>query len=277
MNQITTESTCRSRRLYGFRGYGKIFIISLREQLAYLPGFLLKNIFFIMIIAIFYALWRVVFSGQPVIAGFSMVQTLWYLTFTETIVLSLTRVWYDIQQEVRDGTLAYLMIRPHSYVAFKFCRSMGESLLRMITLLLEGFLLAYLLAGHLPGYLTALTAGLLLIILGIAMNTWFFIMIGLLAFWTEETSPFFMIYQKILFIFGGMFIPLEFFPEWLRGITIHTPFAYAVYWPARIMVGYSPSLFLQALAGQVAWIAGTVTGVFLLFRAAGKRLHIQGG
>lgn len=259
------------------RGYRKIFVYSLRNQLAYLPSFLLRNVFFVMVIFIFYSLWRVIFRDSPVIAGFTMVQTLWYLTFTEAIVLSLTRVWYDIQQEVRDGSLAYLLVRPYSYILFKLSRSLGESALRLITLLAEGFLLAMILAGPLPGYIFALLPGLLLMSIGIIMNTCIFIMIGLLAFWTEEASPFYMIYQKMLFIIGGMFIPVDFFPLWLQGFAKRTPFAYSVYWPARSMIDFSSKVFVQTLSGQLIYLVLIGIAASCMFRCAVKKVHVQGG
>jgi viologen exporter family transport system permease protein len=259
------------------RGYRKIFAYSLRDQLAYLPSFLLRNVFFVMVIFIFYSLWKVIFKDSPVIAGFTMVQTLWYLTFTEAIVLSLTRVWYDIQQEVRDGSLAYLLVRPYSYILFKLSRSLGESVLRLATLMAEGFLLALILAGPLPGYLYALLPGLLLMSLGIIMNTCVFIMIGLLAFWTEDASSFYMIYQKLLFIIGGMFIPIDFFPEWLQGIARHTPFAYSIYWPARSMIDFSGKVFIQTLSGQLIYLILIAAAASWIFRNAVKKVHAQGG
>jgi ABC-type glutathione transport system ATPase component len=45
-------------------------------------------------------------------------------------------------------------------------------------------------------------------------------MIGLCAFITEDVQSFQIIYQKFLFILGGMLIPLDFFPGWLRDVSL---------------------------------------------------------
>ena len=39
------------------------------------------------------------------------------------------------------------------------------------------------------------------------------VMIGLSAFMVEDVSAFMWIYQKLAFIFGGMLIPLDFYPQ----------------------------------------------------------------
>ena len=42
--------------------------------------------------------------------------------------------------------------------------------------------------------------------------------IGLLAFWLEEVSPVFWIVQKAIFILGGLFLPIDFFPPGLAAV-----------------------------------------------------------
>lgn len=49
-------------------------------------------------------------------------------------------------------------------------------------------------------------------------------LIGLAAFLVEETNSFELIYQKAVFILGGMLLPLDMFPEWLQRIARLLPF-----------------------------------------------------
>ena len=259
------------------RKYAGILNYSARDQIIYLPAFLVRNIFFVFVIFIFYSLWRVIYSENPVLAGLTITQTLWYLTFTETIELSKTGIMRQIQEEVKDGSIAYSLIRPYSYVLFKIFRSMGESIVKVFPLLAEGFILAWLFTEPLSGYWRALPFGLILITGGLLLNTLWHVTIGLLAFWTEDVSPFYWILQKLIFIVGGMFFPIDFFPEWMQGISKALPFAYSAYWPAYTMVNFSLATFLRGLAGQLAYIAALSLIATALFNLAKRKVHVQGG
>ena len=259
------------------RKYLTIFRYATRDQLIYLPAFLIRNIFFVLILFIFTSLWRVIYAGKDLIAGLTMTQVLWYLTFTETIELGKSRFFTQIQREVKDGTIAYSLLRPYSYVLFYLVKGTGEGMVKMVPMLAIGFVVARLCTGPLPGYLTALPAGLLLIVGGYVLTALWQILIGLLAFWFEEVSPFYWILQKLVFVMGGMFFPIDFFPEWLQGVSKALPFAFSAYWPAYTMVSFSPATFVTALAGQIGYILFLGGACFLIFRLARRKLHAQGG
>jgi ABC-2 type transport system permease protein len=259
------------------RKYARIFSYAARDQLVYLPSFLVRNIFFLIILFVFWSLWKVIFAGRELLSGLTIVQTLWYLTFTETIELSKSRVFGQVQQEVKDGTVAVTLSRPYSYTSFHFSRAMGESVVKIVPILLEGLILATLLVGPLPGYVRALPFGLILIVAGLAVTNLWMLAIGLLAFWTEEVSPFYWILQKLVFIVGGMFLPLDMFPGWLAGMARSLPFAFSAYWPAYTMVNFSIGTFLTGLAGACAYIAALGALVVFLFHMGKKRVQAQGG
>ena len=42
--------------------------------------------------------------------------------------------------------------------------------------------------------------------------------IGLSAFWIVDTSPVYWIWQKLAFVLGGLLLPLELYPDWLRAL-----------------------------------------------------------
>ncbi len=259
------------------RKYATVFGVAGRDQLVYLPTYLLRSVFFLIILFIFFSLWRVIYASAGVIAGFTITQTLWYLTFTETIEMSQTRLFSPVSSEVKDGTVAYSLVRPYSYIAYWVSRGMGENLVKMIPLLIEGFILAAILVGPLPGYLNALPFGLIVIVGGILMGSLLQVVIGLLAFWFEEVTPFWWILQKITFVIGGLFLPIDFYPEWLQGIARATPFAFLAYWPASTWVNFSWERFLTTVAGQGTYIALLALVSWLVFKGASRKLHAQGG
>lgn len=260
-----------------WRKYFKIFSCTIREQFAYIPAYLIGNIFLVVVLFVFFSLWSVIYAGKAFIAGLSMTQTLWYLSFAETIEMSKARVYNQIQEEVKEGSIAYALGRPYSYNGFKMARSLGESLVKAVPILVLGFIVCSLFTGVLPGYFRVIPFGLILIAGGITLNLMWGIIIGLLAFWTEEVTPFYWILQKLIFIAGGMFIPIDFFPGWLQGPAKVLPFAFSAYWPAIAIVNFSLESFMTALSGQLFYI--TVLGLiaYFIFRTALKKIHVQGG
>jgi ABC-2 type transport system permease protein len=259
------------------RKYGALYAVALRQQLRYLKAFLARNVFFVVVLFIFTSLWRVIFADKPLVAGLTIVQTLWYLTFTETVELCKARVHTEIQAEVRDGSIAYSLLRPYSYVLAKVARAMGESTARIAPIMVVGALAALAFTGPLPGYFRALPFGLVLIAGGLLLNTLWLLLFGLLAFWIEEVSPIYWIFQKLVFVIGGMFFPIDFFPGWMQGISRALPFAYSAYWPAMTMVRWSWATFLQGLVGQLGYIALLGLAAAALFRVAARKVQAHGG
>ena len=89
--------------------------------------------------------------------------------------------------------------------------------------------------------------------------------------------PVFWIYQKLLFTVGGLFLPMEMLPDWLRKIAVWLPFRYVTNVPARLFVAFEPGEALRAAAGQVAYILVMTVVVSLVWRAARRRMVVHGG
>jgi ABC-2 type transport system permease protein len=257
--------------------YLRIFRYAARDQLMYLPTFLIRNLFFVVIVFTFWSLWKVIFAGRGALAGLTITQTLWYLTFTETIELSKSRVLFQVQEEVKDGTLTVTLSRPYSYPLFHLSRAMGESVVRIVPILLEGTILCTLMVGPLASLLPTLPQGLLLIVMGVAVTNLWMLLIGLLAFWLEEVTPFYWIVQKLIFILGGLFLPIDLFPGWLAGIARVLPFAFSAYWPAYTIVSGSGAAFITGFVGASLYIIVLVGAVLFLFSLGRKRVHAPGG
>ncbi len=259
------------------RKYATIFAVASRDQWIYLPAFLARNIFFVIILFIFFSLWRVIFREENTIAQFTMTQLLWYLTFTEAIELSQTRIFAPISEEVKDGTVAYSLGRPYSYVLYWISRAMGENLVKALPLLVVGAVVATLMVGPLPGYFRALPFALVTIMGGILIGTTLQTIIGLLAFRFEEVMPFWWIIQKLIFVIGGLFIPIDLYPPRLARIARLTPFSFAAYWPASTWVDFSWGRLMTTVAGQAFYVGLFALIAALLFRSGVRSLHVQGG
>jgi ABC-2 type transport system permease protein len=102
-------------------------------------------------------------------------------------------------------------------------------------------------------------------------------LIGLAAFVSEDVAAFDWIVQKLVFILGGMLIPIDFFPTWLQKLAGVLPFAYAMYGPARLFVEPSLGRFASLLAGQVLWLGVLGLAAGFAYQRGMRRLSVNGG
>jgi ABC-2 type transport system permease protein len=260
------------------RKYLAIFNINLVNSLAYPAELVTRSLMIFLFMWIFFQLWSITFAsaGAETISGLTLRDTMWYLLMAETLELGRPRLARVISQQVKDGSIAYLLNKPYDFLLYQFCSGLGESLPRMGMLFLLGGGMVWTLAGpppafaHWPLALAALAGAW---ILHFCVNA----LIGLAAFVAEEVAPFEWIYQKMIFILGGMLIPIDFYPSWLQTICRNLPFASMMYAPARLFVRPETGLFIQTLLGQALWLIILGGALFLAFASGMRRLAINGG
>src|SRR5215218_1905800 len=184
--------------MIAFRKYGWLGLIAARSNLAYLGEVATRTLFLAVILYIFLQLWRVTYAetGAANLGGLTLAQMLWYLAMTEAITLSGPRVAQEVDQDVRTGALAVQLIRPLAYPLARLWTTLGERLVRFGLNASVGAAIALVFVGPIafsPG-------GLLLFALSLPLS---FVLdflgnflIGLAAFWLEDTSGLTLIYSR---------------------------------------------------------------------------------
>lgn len=258
--------------------YWAIFATQLQNAAAYPLDLLARSLSIVLFMVIFFGLWRATYAAQGTssIAGFTLRDTLWYLMLAETIVLSRPRMAQQIAQQVKDGSIAYLLNKPYSFLLYQAASSLGDSALRMVFNGLAGGAVVWLMVGP-PPAVWGLPLVLVAMVLGWLIDFCVAALLGLTAFFAEEVAAFEWIYSKLLFLLGGLLLPLEFFPEWLRRIAHALPFAAAIYGPARLFVSPDVGAFANLLATQVAWLLALGLLAQLAYRRGTAFLSINGG
>ena len=233
----------------------------------------------VLFMGVFMALWSSAFGigGESTLKGYSLVEMVWYLAITETITLSGSRIFIEISEEVKAGNLAYTLARPLSYPWYQVANSLGGSVPRFLLNFLTATIVVGLGMRQIAGDLSGLLAFLGMASLALLLDALVAVLIGLSAFWIEEVMPAFWIYQKLLFTVGGLFLPLEMFPDWLRRVSEWLPFQFITYVPARAFVHFEPKFVLRAMAGQVTYVVVLTALVVLVWKRAQRRLVVHGG
>ena len=261
-----------------FSKYWSIFQITLANSLAY-PGELVgRSLMIIPFMWVFHQLWKITFSaaGTDVMNGLTLSNTLWYLMLAETVELGRPPLARTMSENVKDGSIAYILNKPYDFLLYQFSATMGETIFRAMLNALFGGLTVWWLVGateHPEGFLIALPAILGAWVLHFCVNA----MIGLSAFVVEDVSAFVWIYQKLAFIFGGLLIPLDFYPQWLQVIAKSLPFSSVIYGPARLFVTPSVELFVNVMALQLVWILALSFMLVIAYRRGLTQLTVNGG
>jgi ABC-2 type transport system permease protein len=250
-----------------------------RAQIAYVGEAAVRSVFLVIILFVFMQLWRATYAAEQrtTIGGFTMAQMLWYLALTESVILSRPRLNRVVDEEIRTGEIAYSLVRPYSYAFFRAASYAAERGVLFVVKLVIACALALLYVGPVPLSPASLGLGLVALLLAAALDFVLAFGISLLAFWVENTSSISLIYDRLVMLLGGMLLPLEVFPEPLATIARALPFASMVYTPARLALGGAGEPALALFAKQLLALVVSGLVVWALYRAALRRVNLNGG
>ncbi len=256
--------------------YFSIFNTSVQNNFMYFFNFLMGTAFFVFILFVMAQLWKTIYTGKSMIEGLRFSQVIWYLIITETIVLSRSNFHNEINDTIKSGDLAYLLIRPYSFIGYHIFNSLGEIMPKLVAHLGVGLIVGLFLTGtmELNSYFPLV---LVTILLGSLVNFFLYMAISLTAFWTEDNTAFFFIYSKLIFFIGGMMIPIDFLPDWLQGVSKVLPFSYVTYWPARLAVAFDWQIYYKVLTGQVVYIGLIALLASWIYRQGVRQVNVNGG
>ncbi|MGI8809830.1 MAG: ABC-2 family transporter protein [Acidimicrobiales bacterium] len=231
--------------------------------------------FYLLVVAVLAGLWRAaVGANGGDVAGYGLVAITWYVVTTEAATVALTpRMISDIGRDIGSGAIAVELLWPAPVLGVRLAAELGRALPRLAACAATGAALALVTAGA-PPRVAALALAVPSLVLAVACNIVLQHAFAAMAFWIRDAGSAWFLYQKLVFILGGMLIPLEALPGWLEGTTRVLPFWTMAYAPGRLASGHvEPGLLL----GQAAWLAVLLWGASALFRAGERRLQVVGG
>lgn len=253
--------------------------ITLRSNLAYFGEVSSRLVFLGVILFIFLRLWQVTYGENKTstLGGLSLSQMLWYLTVTEAIILSGPLVTKNVDSDVRTGSLSVQLTRPFSYPLYCLSSNLGERLLRFLLNLVVGAVITLTFVGPIEFGIGGLSMFFVSIPFAFVLDFLIQFLIGLGAFWMEDTSGIFLIYSRLRMILGGIYIPIELFPDWTQPLLKALPFSSLVYGPAHLFVHPELRELLELMVRQGIAILIVGLAVWFVFRTALRRLFVNGG
>jgi ABC-2 type transport system permease protein len=227
------------------------------------------------------ALWSAVARDQP-IGRFGQAQFVAYF-LAAFIVRQLTGSWasWEINYEIRQGTLAMRLLRP---VHPLFCHAINNiaALPMRLIVSLPVAVVALLAVGwgevtHSP----ALFALFLVSIVGGWLITLFAnFAVGCLAFFLESSIKVMDIWLALYFVMSGYLLPIELFPPFARALADVLPFRYQLGLPIEILTrayDADPLSAARLVLWQWCWVLVMLTLTTVLWRRGLARFSAYGG
>ncbi|MGN0453797.1 MAG: ABC transporter permease [Ruminococcus sp.] len=232
-----------------------------------------------------YFIWKAVFlsGGSEIINGFTMPQMVVYIFLmflTSTLVSS--GGTFDIGEEIRDGSIAMRMIKPISYNSTFLFQELGNKIMTVFVLivpLVAGVeIVSALFTGSVQFNIARFALYIFSCVLAYLVNFYFNICFGFIAFVIKYLWGANMMKNCIVGFLSGAIIPLAFLPDVIEKIFLLLPFASLNYTPVMIYMGmYSGAELLYYLGLQLFWVLAFWGLSKFLWKAATKRLCVQGG
>jgi ABC-2 type transport system permease protein len=218
------------------------------------------------------ALWSAVAREAPVGRFGESEFVAYYLA--ALVVRLLTGAWviWELNFEIRQGTLAFRLMRPiHPLVAYA-CENVAAMPLRVALALPVAVALLFLVGGDhvtrdpllLALFPVAVVGAWLITFLAMAV-------VGSLAFHIDSSASLFEIWLGLFGVFSGYLVPLDLFPGWVQSLARALPFRYMLAFPVEMIVGMqSRSRALLELGIQWAFV-----GLLLALAAGAWRVGLR--
>lgn len=197
------------------------------------------------------------------------------------VVRSLTASWvsWQINLDIRDGTLATRLLLPvHPLVAYT-AESIGSMPVRVLGSVVMGLVMLALLGSHAlaqdPVIWALWCASIVLAwLLSLAVS----VAIGALAFFVDSSAKLMDAWLAGLFVFSGYLFPVDLFPARVRAVVDWLPFRYQIGVPVELMVGaLDRSTALDLVLRQLGFVVLGAITVRLVWQRGLARYSAYGG
>jgi ABC-2 type transport system permease protein len=231
---------------------------------------------------VYISVWRALYAHKGSVGGYDRPALLTYIVVSQTMftLQFAVRAWAMIEAKVRTGEVVIDLVRPVDFQGMMLATAVGVAVHTLLTNMVPKFAL-FCVAGVVQPPASALALALFPVSVALGFLVVFGVefLIGISAFWLVEIRGLYsFVMWGVAAFFSGYFLPLEFFPAWLKAVARVLPFPSMVYTPSAVYVGsLAGSAAIAAVLGQLAWAVALILVGRGLFAMAHRRLVVQGG
>ncbi len=205
-------------------------IFSIHNQLKHKKHLLIRILIYSLIILIYFNIFRKVTNNS---------NRLWHIAITQWIIGSNSIVLFYIKNDIATNRIIYYSLKPTSYIFYRFFDALGESLLKIFFIGFFCISQVYILTKNFPFNLFTFSFGFIGILAGTLLFNSILMFLGLLSYWIKSINNLIFLNLTCIFCFGGLIMPLNFYPEFFRKIAFFTPYPWILNWPANLITNNS--------------------------------------
>lgn len=244
----------------------QVYLMELRKIITYRADFWVNffgQTFFSIIIS--YFLWDAIFEANNTdhMNGFTLKKlVLYYLVAPIMFRIQQGETIGAISREIYEGSLNKFLIYPINFYIYKITTFFSHSTFYFFQLCLMIFGFQLFFYDPVIYEFSIINFLLFSILLGLTSLCYFAMnsITEFIAFWADNIWSLGVITRFFTRFFGGVLIPLTFFPDWAKTALKFTPFPYIVNFPIQVFFGnYTVTSFLGSLVALIVW-----TGIFFL-------------
>ncbi|MVA76780.1 ABC transporter permease [Auraticoccus sp. F435] len=184
-----------------------------------------------------------------------------------------------VGERIKTGDIAVDFLRPVSLLAGHLWMALGRGLFTLLPRGVPAVVVGTLTVGwFLPGGVAPYLLGAVSVVLAVAGSYLGAHCVALAGFWLVETRGLNALYGIVATFLAGLFVPVDLFPGWLRGLAALTPFPTFLQYPVDVLSGRVVGLDAWShLATQAGWLLGMLLLAQLLATLGRRHLEVQGG
>lgn len=246
-------------------------------RLALLAGMTTNSVFGVIRASILLA---ALASAGTSIGGYDAPTTVAFVWWGQAL-LGTVNLWgfAEVKDRVRTGDIAIDFLRPINPQFAYLAGDLGRAGINLIgrgapAILLGALLFDLAWPPSTTSWVVGAASVLLAVVVAFAGN----FVINLLAFWLVEIRGIQLLWMITGGLLCGLYLPVPWFPDWLRTIAQWSPFPSMLQNPIDILAGRVVGTDIaSAVAVQLFWAVALLVLGQLVLRAGRRHLEVQGG
>lgn len=221
--------------------------------------------------------WRGAY-GQSLLssAGWSYSEILsYYLLLIIASAMLMAHIEWDVAYEdIQQGYLVNHLMKPLFYTVAKLYTEIPWRITQGFFGILFFLFYIFVLKGEFTlvsngfGIISAVVIAVLAFLLSFFIK----MIVGFLAFWTTDFSGIQQTLEVTIIVLSGFVLPLVLYPEPIRAVVLHQPFAYVIYYPLLAFIGnLTHSDIISVISFQLFWLVILVSITHILWKLGLRR------
>lgn len=220
---------------------GKYFAIlsnGIKESLAYRVNSIIMMFSVFFSFSIMYFLWSSIYQQGNQIGDYTFNEIItYYIYVTIFELLFVNYAAWSIGEEIKDGHLNNIILKPIKYLEYKLAHYIGVLVYRLMLFTTFIAFSLYLLRNFIvfPNDSVIYLQFIFLAFASYILNFLIYYIVGICAFWFDDVYGFLFAWLVIVSFMQGQWIPLDLLPNWFNVLNSYLPFQYMFFVPISVV------------------------------------------